>query len=329
MDTSSRREKTRPSGRRSRTRPITLWHLALAVVVGLVVVAGIGYGLWRVNGRGDVTASLVRTAVLAAAALGAVPAGYVAYRRQRTAEQERLDDQDQDLRDRFAKAAEQLGDDAAAVRMAGVYAMAHVADDWGLRGDRTQRQMCVDVLCAYLRLPYGGDSTPEATAHAEAEREVRRTLVRVIRDHLRTDKTPEEASRWSDLSFSFQGAHLEGPDFTGSHFTGAFVSFRDVTFSGDEVWFDRVVLAADKVSFSGAVFEAELVSFAEAVFERGRIRFQGARHTRGRLSFKGARADAGADLRRRTFTSDGGVDWGDLPAPTDDREDDAEREHIG
>jgi hypothetical protein len=54
------------------------------------------------------------------------------------------------LNERFATAAGQLGSDKPpAVRLAGVYAMAGLADDW-----EENRQTCVDVLCAYLRMPY-------------------------------------------------------------------------------------------------------------------------------------------------------------------------------
>ena len=57
------------------------------------------------------------------------------------------------LNERFATAAGQLGDDKPpAVRLAGVYAMAGLADDWP-----ENRQTCVDVLCAYLRMPYEPD----------------------------------------------------------------------------------------------------------------------------------------------------------------------------
>jgi hypothetical protein len=41
----------------------------------------------------------------------------------------------------FATAAGQLGDDKPAIRLAGVYTMAKLADDW-----TEQRQTCVDVL---------------------------------------------------------------------------------------------------------------------------------------------------------------------------------------
>ena len=62
------------------------------------------------------------------------------------------------LNERFATAAGQLGSDKPpAVRLAGVYAMAGLADDWA-----ENRQTCVDVLCAYLRMPYEPDPGDEA-----------------------------------------------------------------------------------------------------------------------------------------------------------------------
>ena len=54
--------------------------------------------------------------------------------------------------ERFGKAAEQLASEQYAVKLAGVYAMATLADDWD-----DGRQTCVNVLCANLRRGY----TPE------------------------------------------------------------------------------------------------------------------------------------------------------------------------
>src|SRR6202050_1057565 len=71
------------------------------------------------------------------------------------------------VNERFATAAEQLGSDKPAVRLAGVYAMAGLADDW-----EENRQTCVDVLCAYLRLPYEpnpGTDAPEPARRARSE----------------------------------------------------------------------------------------------------------------------------------------------------------------
>ena len=77
------------------------------------------------------------------------------------------------LNERFATAAEQLGfNKPSAVRLAGVYAMAGLADDW-----RENRQTCVDVLCGYLRLPYNPDPGESANPNEESayqrNREVR------------------------------------------------------------------------------------------------------------------------------------------------------------
>jgi hypothetical protein len=51
------------------------------------------------------------------------------------------------LAKRYQDAATQLGHDKAPVRLAGVYAMARLADDWA-----EQRQTCINVLCGYLRI---------------------------------------------------------------------------------------------------------------------------------------------------------------------------------
>src|SRR6516164_11257696 len=69
------------------------------------------------------------------------------------------------LNERFATAAGQLGGDKPpAVRLAGVYAMAVLADDWP-----ENRQTCVDVLCAYLRLPYEPDPAADAPAEKQLD----------------------------------------------------------------------------------------------------------------------------------------------------------------
>ena len=108
------------------------------------------------------------------------------------------------LNERFATAAGQLGSDKPpAVRLAGVYAMAGLADDWD-----ENRQTCVDVLCAYLRMPYEpdpGDEAPEPERLAfRANREVRHTVIRVITAHLKDERGgvlagPELRLHWRRL----------------------------------------------------------------------------------------------------------------------------------
>jgi len=94
---------------------------------------------------------------------------------------------------RYQEAADQLGHEKAPVRLAGVYAMAKLADDWP-----SERHSCVDVLCAYLRMPW-----PESD-DANAEAEVRRSIAMVMSDHLNVNAP----ITWSDIAMDFSNAVL-------------------------------------------------------------------------------------------------------------------------
>jgi hypothetical protein len=145
------------------------------------------------------------------------------------------------LNERFGAAAEQLGSDKPAVRLAGVYAMAGLADDWA-----DNRQTCVDVLCAYLRMPYEpdpGQDAPEPQRFAfQANREVRHTVIRVITAHLQKDA----AASWQGLNLDFTGAVFDGGDFSYAQFSGGRVDFDDARFTGG-----RVTLYATRTILSG------------------------------------------------------------------------------
>jgi hypothetical protein len=105
--------------------------------------------------------------------------------------------------------------------------MAGLADDW-----EEKRQTCVDVLCAYLRMPYESDPGPDASDQQrlafEAAREVRHTVIRVITAHLQE----QAAVSWQGLNFDFTGVVFDGGDFAGAQFSGGTVWFRSARFSG-------------------------------------------------------------------------------------------------
>jgi uncharacterized protein YjbI with pentapeptide repeats len=154
------------------------------------------------------------------------------------------------LNERFATAAGQLGNDKPpAVRLAGVYAMAGLADDWP-----KNRQTCVDVLCAYLRLPHdpepGEDAAPADQAVYRADREVRHTVIRVITAHLREGA----AVPWQGLNFDFTGVVFDGGDFAGARFSDGIVLFSGAKFADGEVSFDGAEFSGGTVSFDGARF---------------------------------------------------------------------------
>lgn len=192
----------------------------------------------------------------------------------------------------LATAAEQLGSDKPAVRLAGVYAMAGLADDW-----EENRQVCIDVLCAYLRMPYepdpGSDApTPQRLAF-QAIREVRHTVIRVITAHLRKGAP----TSWQGLHFDFCGVVFDGGDFSfaqlsggglefqGARFCGGEVSFRYTQFCGADVYFRGAQFSGGKISFDHAEFSDGWVNFYEVEFSGSEISFADARFSGGKVEF--------------------------------------------
>ncbi|GAA1632890.1 pentapeptide repeat-containing protein [Nocardia ninae] len=251
--------------------------VSLAVVVGVLVAAGAQWVLRRIIDTNPYAAAapidITKVALTIVAGVGGVVALVVAYRRQRDLEQGRFVE-------RFGAAASQLGDRDVAIRIAGVYAMAGVADE----SDGLRRQQCIDVLCGYLRLPYDaghgssgrtklvttvprvelGRDRGEVEEHIEYrqnDKEVRDTIVRVIVDRLR----PETDCSWSNSYFDFRTAYLEETDFSRATFAGlarfgraTFASdawFTDTHFAGD-AWFTRAKFLAD-ARFERSVFRKD------------------------------------------------------------------------
>ena len=144
------------------------------------------------------------------------------------------------------KAADQLGSDKAPVRLAGLYALERLAQD-----NPSQRQTIVNVICAYLQMPYAppgvtpvepsadaGKSSGDGTAakdenRATKEREryekrlqehekraqeqrVRTTALQILLRHI--SRIGDETIRWKtviDLSeANLTGARLAGADLT-------------------------------------------------------------------------------------------------------------------
>jgi hypothetical protein len=271
-----------------------MWRMPLAAAASLLATA-IGASLiyWGLRSTavppGGSNLELVKSTITVTAFAGAVLTGVYAYRRQLLAEGDARRADEAQLGQRYTAAADQLGHDMAAVRLAGIYAMARLADDW-----EDQRQSCIDVLCAYLRLPYDPD---DPSKHREGDREVRRTTIRIIRDHLRN---PDSANSWCGYNFSFEGAVFDVADLTGAWFTGGHVSFHAarlvggsfhlvrVQFDGGHVWFTRTQFAGAKVSFRDARFTGANVHFDNAHFAAGTVSFAGAVHRDGAVTFDGA-----------------------------------------
>ena len=211
------------------------------------------------------------------------------------------------LNERFATAADQLGSDKPPIRLAGVYAMAGLADDW-----EENRQICVDVLCAYLRMPYEpdpGQDTPKPQRLAfQAIREVRHTVIRVITAHLRKDM--DAAKSWQGLNFDFRGVVFDGGDFTEAHFSGGTVFFSDAQFSRDAVHFSRAQFSDGMLDFTGAQFSGSEIYFNAAQFSGRMVSFIKAQFSGSEIYFVGTQFSGGLNYFSEAHFSGGEVDFG-------------------
>ncbi|MEV4381818.1 pentapeptide repeat-containing protein [Streptosporangium sp. NPDC049644] len=225
---------------------------------------------------------------------------------EQVAEHNRQDATERRVTELYTKAVEQLGHAGAAVRLGGLYALERLA-----QGNPEHRQTIVNVICAYLRMPYALPILPEpvdpareraealrdarrrhqalrATARgrviaptssapiigdsavkdAEGERQVRLTAQRILAEHLRDDRAPEDRDTtpaeprfWEGMRLELTGATLIDLDFHYCHVTEAW--FDKATFTGNATFYGSTFTG--DVKFNGSVFTKE-AGFDRAVF---------------------------------------------------------------
>lgn len=252
---------------------------------------------------------VIKTTITVAGFVGAVLVGVYGYRKQRLVEGEARRADAEQRAQRYTTAADQLGHEKAAVRLAGVYAMAQLADDW-----IEQRQVCIDVLCAYLRMPYETDTA--SVKHREGEREVRHTIIRVIRDHL---QDPDSPTAWCGHDLDFTDTKFDGGRFDGAKFTGGMVSFIDAEFTtttGRMVSFIGAEFTGGEVYFVGSEFTGGGVIFDYAEFTGGKVSFFNAKFTGAKVSFGNAKFTGGEVVFDDTeFATGCNITWGPFEPP--------------
>ncbi|MFF7468283.1 pentapeptide repeat-containing protein [Streptomyces sp. NPDC008092] len=299
--------------RRTQRRGLRLWPvgpvLALTFAVAVLVSVAVFYTGWDLlDARGlkpephiDSTTlfDLVKLSFGVVAGAGALVALVVAYRRQRVDEDGALREATRLHTERFTTAVAQLGDVSAAVRLGGVHALAGLADDAPTRG---LRQTCIDVLCAYLRLPYTAEADLPAdddeARHAYLSmRQVRHTVIRLISDHLRL--APIDPHSWQGHDFDLTEVTFDGGDFSAVEFSGSKVTFAGARFS------------AGTVTFYAARFSGGTVDFSRARFSGGRVTFTGAEFSGGTVEFAGVQFSDGIVTFARSHFVGGTVDFAD------------------
>lgn len=344
------------NGRQVR-KPLSGKALVMASAVVVVLTAVIVVALWWPATKGLTGNDLVgarfdalRIGLSIGVGSGGIIVLYLAWRRQRSMEdtlahQERVaESTEEDARERritdlYTKAADQLGSDKAAVRLAGLYALERLAQD-----HPAQRETIVNVLCAYLRMPFdlpaevppdidgiggairknsegveidyeqGRQIRRELLADHRArvqEREVRRAAQRLLATHSRTGPggvgNPAN-TYWPGLEFDLTGATLDAPDFSHCHLdflilVKACVS-GNAKFSGvkfiNGMSFDGTKFCGS-ASFDGARFGG-VARFEQAEFG-GDVRFGGVRFDRA-VRFGGTRFGGIARFGGAVFSGD-------------------------
>jgi hypothetical protein len=284
-------------------RTIVLWAIGLMLVAGLSVVL-----LWTMLGANDprdaIRLDTIRTASSIVIGTGGAAALLLAARRQRSAELD-LKYKDHDATERrvtelYGKAADQLGSDKAPIRLAGLYALERLAQD-----NPEHRQTIVNLICAYLRMPF--DPSPVGRAAVKEARmqelEVRLTAQTLLTSHLRPfdDDGQPVATYWPDIDlklsnatlvkFSLTHAVVRSAAFQGARFIGP-TTLRGATFRMNADF--RGTRFSGMADFRRVVFEGSGAVFREAAFE-GNVNF--GVHTDAVLT--GAFVSIDGDVRRK------------------------------
>jgi uncharacterized protein YjbI with pentapeptide repeats len=260
---------------------------AFLITAWLLTIAGhAAPGTALTNARLDA----VRTGLAAGAGAGAAVGLMLAFRRQHHQEIETvltdLDATERRITEIYTNAVEQLGNDKAPVRLGGLYALERLAQD-----NPPHRQTIVNVICAYLRMPFSltapaSTQAPEANkeqggpgTEAEAEqidigdawqqeRQVRLTAQRILTEHLRHDEGSDQHSgnlfgtrSWPGLSLDLAGASLINFEMSGAAVVDAL--FNGAAFSGN-AYFNGATFSGT-VQFTGATF-GRWAQFNGAIF---------------------------------------------------------------
>lgn len=223
----------------------------------------------------------------------------------------------------YTKAADQLGSDKAPVRLAGLYALERLAQD-----TPRLRQTIVNVLCAYLRMPYTLPTTsttiaprlgqhrnirpghplppipqPKATLPSEPadtarqESEVRTTAQSILAAHLRPGSDPDQPAEtfWPSINLNLVNATLIALNLSYCRIDEA--RFYGAQFA-EGAEFKHAEFTA-YAGFNGAQFY-NYAGFAGARFADG-AEFERAQFT-GRAVFVGAQVNSYTWFERAKFT---------------------------
>lgn len=202
------------------------------------------------------------------------------------------------LRERFTTATQQFAAEQHMIRQAGAYALAALADDWLARGDIKEAQVCVDLLCNYLRTAPEREPVAAQLYGPPVDQDIRLTILSIIKNHLGERNGHSEECRpgaWTSLRLDFSGAYLHDCADIFSRAAFGEVSFDRATFTG-ETSFDETGFGA--ASFDDATFYIQ--------DRYNGFNYEG--YSPGALSFGKAKFDGPASFKSARFGTDSSID---------------------
>jgi hypothetical protein len=229
---------------------------------------------WQL-GAGHDPLDRIKVTLTALGGIGAVGYLVIKYRERSAFERGEADE-------KLVRAVQQLGDNSPQVRIAGVYALADVADTY----EGPYHQRVVDILCGYLRtdrLLRDSNGNPHYATVEEGDPEdsppssdsaTESTILSVLSSHLKSTigsaETPSRLAKtspgpWSHCTLDLHGATItETVDFSGAHinkinsqetrFTRN-IRFQDATFTGRADFWSSTF--AQDANFDRASFEED------------------------------------------------------------------------
>ena len=191
---------------------------------------------WTLNGETSGPLERIKSSLVIIGGIGGVGYLVIKYREQSGAERDRARLEENEADKKLADAVQQLGSESPQVRIAGIYALADVADTYGSKKygvDYNKR--VVEILCGYLR-----------TVRSENDRPIESAIFSTLSNHLTPpanslhDKSIGPWSRYTiDLrgailreTINFQGACIASLDCRQAEFYGK-ADFTEAHFDGD------------------------------------------------------------------------------------------------
>lgn len=282
------------------------WWAPIATTVSIALGVGAWFIVWLIaKHNATLKIEAIKVGLSVTAGVGAACALLLAFRRQLHSEyvarDTTFDAAQRRITELYAKAVEQIGHDRPAVRLGGLYALERLGQI-----DINHRQTVIDVICAYLRMPYDppakdhSSSEPQSQSYQppvsanirsqdgpQQELLVRMAAQNLLIRHLEDPELYPASPYWDGVTIDLRGAHLIDIAFSGCRFNA--VDFSAAIFNGS-TWFDEATFTDLRCDFDGARFNGDVTFLA--YFEGG-------------ASFEGAHFNEDVSFHDSTLNNDG------------------------